>query len=455
MRRFESDYRINEGDDVLNKENFVHQDVDLRLDAVEQDAEAFRAGNRADIEAILKSLEQTFGTLAAEMRALLDQASGGLSADIIVETTARYFLTDARRAAILSDLRGDVDASGDTMAKLLALIVAVVGGAPAGRQSLKAINDAVLANTATLNAITSGADPTLDSFAEALTRFVIDEGQISGLMTMVGNRLRGDAAGNYSDAQVAQFLANLRLGFTPVGQCRLIYSSATQLLLMPYQGNQLWVNGAYRKIPSAGVALANTGLAAATLYYVYAFMSGSTLTLEAVTTTHAVDATYGHEIKSGDGTRSLVGMIYMAGASGTGTFAESATQRFVANWFNRRDVSLYANGSGFQTGSTTAILLTGLTVQFLTWASEPFVGTVEGYVTNATANAVSNTIPAIDGATFGTQQLYQTYAANSFGGVGFAFTQSGAEGLHTVTAGIWVNSGTGTWALTNTTRVRL
>lgn len=206
MRRFEEQYRLNEGDDVLNRENAIHQDVDLRLDAVEQDAEAFRAGNRADIEAILKSLEQTFGTLAAEMRGLLDQTVGGLSADIIVETATRYFLTDARRAAILSDLRGGVDASGDTLAKLLALIV---GGAPVGRQSLKAINDAVVANTATLNAITSGADPTLDSFAEALTRFVIDEGQISGLMTMVGNRLRGDADGGYSAAQIAQFQANL------------------------------------------------------------------------------------------------------------------------------------------------------------------------------------------------------------------------------------------------------
>lgn len=211
MRRFEEQYRLNEGDDVLNRENAIHQDVDLRLDAVEQDAEAFRAGNRADIEAILKSLEQTFGSLAAEMRGLLDQTVGGLSADIVVETSARYFLTDARRSAILSDLRGGVDASGDTMAKLLALIVAVVGGAPVGRQSLKAINDAVVANTATLNAITSGADPTLDSFAEALTRFVIDEGQIAGLMTMVGNRLRGDADGQYSAAQVAQFLANLGL----------------------------------------------------------------------------------------------------------------------------------------------------------------------------------------------------------------------------------------------------
>lgn len=209
MRRFEERYRLNEGDDVLNRENAIHQDVDLRLDAVEQDAEAFRAGNRADIEAILKSLEQTFGTLAAEMRGLLDQTVGGLSADIIVETAARYFLTDARRAAILSDLRGGVDASGDTLAKLLALIVGVVGGAPAGRQSLKAINDAVVANTATLSAITNGADPTLDSFAEALTRFVIDEGQISSLMTMVGNRLRLDAPGGYSDTFRGQGRANL------------------------------------------------------------------------------------------------------------------------------------------------------------------------------------------------------------------------------------------------------
>ncbi|MCJ2144280.1 hypothetical protein MKL20_30200, partial [Methylobacterium sp. E-066] len=81
-------------------------------------------------------------------------------------------------------------------------------------------------------------------------------------------------------------------------------------------------------------------MSAATLYYVYAYMNGSTLALEAVTTAHATDATYGHEIKTGDGTRTLVGMVY-TGPGTPGTFLDTAANRWVASWFNRRERDLY------------------------------------------------------------------------------------------------------------------
>lgn len=247
MRRFEEQYRLNEGDDVLNRENAIHQDVDLRLDAVEQDAEAFRAGNRADIEAILKSLEQTFGTLAAEMRGLLDQTVGGLSADIIVETTARYFLTDARRAAILSDLRGGVDASGDTLAKLLALIVGVVGGAPAGRQSLKAINDAVVSNTTALNAILTGADPLIDTFAEIAAKFTSQGSTLTEVLAAIGNRLRLDAAGSY--ALPAQLQGRQNLGVRGAG---VLAKSAAYTVTAADAGKMIACSGSFAlTLPSA------------------------------------------------------------------------------------------------------------------------------------------------------------------------------------------------------------
>ncbi|MCJ2141865.1 hypothetical protein MKL20_17750, partial [Methylobacterium sp. E-066] len=149
------------------------------------------------------------------------------------------------------------------------------------------------------------------------------------------------AANNLSDvASAATARTSLGLAVLPLGQCRLVYSSATGLLLKTYQGNQLWVNGAYRTIPSGGVSLTSAGLTSATLYYVYAYMSGSTLTLEAVTTGHSADATFGHEIKTGDGTRTLVGMVY-TGPGTPGTFLDTAANRWVASWFNRRERDLY------------------------------------------------------------------------------------------------------------------
>ena len=80
MRVFEKNYRINEGDDVLAKENAIHQDVDLRLDAVEQLGKAFAEGNRVDIEAIIRAYQDRVAGLAAQVDSIIDAATGGLAA---------------------------------------------------------------------------------------------------------------------------------------------------------------------------------------------------------------------------------------------------------------------------------------------------------------------------------------------------------------------------------------
>ncbi|MEB2654919.1 hypothetical protein SOP89_26500, partial [Pseudomonas siliginis] len=116
-----------------------------------------------------------------------------------------------------------------------------------------------------------------------------------------------------------------QLGQVGHGQCRLSYVSGTQLKLSPYNGNNLIINGVPQQIPSAGVTLANTGLAASTKYYVYAYMNAGTMTLEAVTTAHAT-GTNGVEQKSGDATRTLVGMILTDGST-PGQFVDTPANR--------------------------------------------------------------------------------------------------------------------------------
>ena len=76
-------------------------------------------------------------------------------------------------------------------------------------------------------------------------------------------------------------------------------------------------------------------IAANTLYYVYAFNNSGTVTADYSTTGHATSTTAGNvgtEIKSGDDTRTLIGMI-RTGASG---FLNTADFRGVISWFNRR-----------------------------------------------------------------------------------------------------------------------
>ena len=153
------------------------------------------------------------------------------------------------------------------------------------------------------------------------------------------------------------------------GACIMVLSGVS-LVLKPWGGNGITINGVNYQIPSAGVSLAVTGMTAGTLYYIYAYMNSGTMTLEKSATAHATH-TDGVEIKSGDATRTLVGMARPVAGP-----AFSATQNcmLVRSWFNRttaerRPRSLQpaeisrTNGNYAEVGTTTR-------VEFLTWADE-------------------------------------------------------------------------------------
>ena len=135
-------------------------------------------------------------------------------------------------------------------------------------------------------------------------------------------------------------------------QCRFHYVSATQCKLAPFNGNRIPINGSIEEIPSAGVTLSNSGLSSGTVYYVYAYMNGTTMTLEASTTAPADDATRRNEgvrIKGQDPTRTLVGMVLLAPVSNVVSFHDSTGNRYVISWFNRRRIMTRAVSSTYIT----------------------------------------------------------------------------------------------------------
>ncbi len=231
-----------------------------------------------------------------------------------------------------------------------------------------------------------------------------------------------------------------------VGQCRLTLSGGN-LLLSRYNGKHIVINGSSELIPSAGVTLAPTGLSVSTLYYIYAYMSSGTMTLEASTTGHATDSTTGVEIKSGDATRSLVGMAYPV----TGpAFADSATQRFVRSWYN--DPGINAENYFTADRSTTSATLTEINseirCEYLTWAGEKtealgvgsfFVAATT--ITVTTALAIDSTSVVAGGAVSyqATTANYATPYCNS------AKRVAAADGYHYVTQLGRVSGTTGTW----------
>lgn len=230
------------------------------------------------------------------------------------------------------------------------------------------------------------------------------------------------------------------------GQCRLS-KSGSNLLLSPFNGNRIVINGRIHTIPSAGTTLAPTSLTPSTLYYIYAYMNSGTMTLEASTTTHATDTATGIEIKSGDATRTLVGMVRPI----TGpAFADTVAQRFVRSWFNDPGVCTSASFTVNRSSAVTAgfgEISNEIRNEFLLWSGEnPSIALTGTTVNSGTfSNYTGISIDSVTVAENGANQAYSNTASTGIP-VSCVSNKPGlSEGYHFVTALGYVNGGTGTW----------
>lgn len=235
------------------------------------------------------------------------------------------------------------------------------------------------------------------------------------------------------------------------GLCRLQVDSTSQISLQRFQGAWLpmkiggsWVSAL---IPTSGPTLSNSGLAAATLYYVYAFDSAGTLTLEAVTTVPATDADTGIRIKTGDATRTLVGMVFMDSGS-PGTYVDSTAKRWCLNYFQRRSLPLSNTFSADRTTTSTTFteINTEIRLQYLTWADEAVAVGITGTVKMDLVGNASSTAIGLDSTTVSSQSQAYTAASSPQRGpvsVWLAATQS--EGSHFATLLGAVSGSTATW----------
>lgn len=152
------------------------------------------------------------------------------------------------------------------------------------------------------------------------------------------------------------------------GQCSLVWNSVTQLTLYQRHGSSLVINGVARQVPSAGITLANTSLAASTNYFVYAEWSSGTMSLLASTTVPTRNSN-GTLVMNGDATKALVGYV-MTDAS-VNFIASSVISSFLnptvapiatltygttINWATALDP---VNPSPYTTGASAQVTLTG------------------------------------------------------------------------------------------------
>jgi len=252
------------------------------------------------------------------------------------------------------------------------------------------------------------------------------------------------------------------------GHCRIALGgtidyttgASTTLTLKPYNGSGLVINGAQVNVPGRGVSITNTRLSAATLYYVYAYTNSGSVALELSTTGHATSTTAGNvgiEIKSGDDSRTLVGMVYTNAKAKFQDFTgdnSSPAVRTVLNWFNRRDLFFAGPGSGSvgcSTSSTSFVELCSSIwrMTMLSWSDEAVIVGFNGIANNDTAGGRVNAVLASLGhpdtpitSWFGTTSAaahqFQNLSSNST-----MLMNLGTDGVSIVTLYAHVGGGTG------------
>lgn len=235
------------------------------------------------------------------------------------------------------------------------------------------------------------------------------------------------------------------------GQCELTFPNPN-IRLIPKGGASLVIDGTARSVPSGGVDLAPTGLTPDTLYRIYASWSGSAIVLEASTTGHTLH-TNGVRIKSGDATRTLVGLVFV--------LAGPVFYGLVRTWFNDRGrafrATITADAISTSTGAWEALGggVAGSFVSVPLWAEETVEVYVAGEASNGSAGGecrtgigVGSTTVAQDGVC-----VAESQDANDRHPVAVRHSMENlGEKMETFYTLVQVSAGTGTWEGTTTPR---
>lgn len=243
-------------------------------------------------------------------------------------------------------------------------------------------------------------------------------------------------AGNYLSALSGNLYNTL-----PALEGYLQYTNTTTLTLLPIAGGALWINGYNYPIP-ASLTVSNSGLSANTTYYIYAYMSSGTMTLEVVATGHTANAN-GIPQKTGDASRTLVGQATTAAGSAVFQAQYVGTLSY---WQRRLGSIACPQSTGQSTSSdiTYVELSTSLRQNFCCWADDVVTFNLVGTGYNNTSGNSFGCFPAVDGAVVGNGGSGYSAAGGQGMVLATIATQLFAEGYHYVTQFAAIaNTGTG------------
>lgn len=249
----------------------------------------------------------------------------------------------------------------------------------------------------------------------------------------------------------------------PTNHGRLFGVSGTQIKFGAFNGRYLPVktSGVWqlRDISSSGIVSGNPttasnfvngvaaqALAANTTYLVTVFDNSGTLTFDFLTTlTHIPDANTGVEIKNGDDTRTVVGMVRTNGST---NFEADAAIIGIISWYNRRALGFSNTFTAARTttSATFVEINSEIRIGFLVWADESIQISFNGMVSNLGANSC-NTCISIDGNQLDAR-VDTIPTTGNLGCCSLSFTETGqtaGEGYHYATVLGATAASTATW----------
>lgn len=193
--------------------------------------------------------------------------------------------------------------------------------------------------------------------------------------------------GGLSKKVTLQQISGATGNFSPIGTSRISRTDATHIALgvgvIPLLVNSIWQT----RVIGTAVSIDTTGLAVNTTYFVYAADNAGSTVIELSTTGHSTDTAFGVETKTGDTTRTLVGMVRTNAST---QFVDTAAQRFVISWFSKQliaGLNRLTTADGTATGTSYSELSTTLLrAEFLTWATEAVQLTAAGAAQTVTNN---------------------------------------------------------------------
>jgi hypothetical protein len=282
---------------------------------------------------VLKDLSGTTIDSEDAVKGCLD-TSGFLTGSVTAETPV---ITKSSDYTVLTTDQGKVISSNPTGGSFTLTLPSAVDATDGWRVTVKHAGTANTVTVQTVSAQTingSGTSRVLSTRDESFT-LVSDGANWHTDGYGIAKLTHGKFFGRTTTADGPPEIVSI-----PFAQVRLA-KDGTSLRLSPYNGNLLTIDGKAEAVTDGGITLSASGLSNSTLYYVYAYMSAGVMTLEAVTTAYATGTgtAVGMRIKSGDSTRTLVGMCYLL----AGAFVDSSTQRYVRSYFNDPGV-LLSNG---------------------------------------------------------------------------------------------------------------